>query len=247
VTLGIPIGSKSAPDWQDIEVKCLTFERNLKQGTDLTLVTRTPDWEKLRTFGITQASFFHQIDYSYIHRGRSLFFTRRLRYIVSRDSRSIDWYVVPEGFPPTEPYSKAPANVGTHVFSWKIEELLGKIRRLSITLVKKKGNYPSGTITPARSYVVNMFQEKFTELLYEGSIRYELRRSPEKGFSILWNKTETEASKKYGGHPCRDSWEWADSEFEKSGGKWHDHGTGFRLRRPVLNSLLALVDEILPK
>jgi len=245
--LGIMISNKPIPDWHGIEVKCLTCEDgNLKRGSDLTLVTKTPDWNLLKKFGITQASFFHQIDYSYLQKGRSLFFTGGLRYIVSPDSRLIDWYVVPRGFPPTEPYSRAPSISGNHVFSWKIEDLLGKVSRLSVTIVKKDGDYPRGTITPLRSYIIDMYQDKFVKLLADGSIRYELRRTPAEGKESIWMQVEKETQNKFPNHPSSDSWEWADTEFIKRRGKWHDHGTGFRLSRSILNSLLSLAGEILP-
>jgi hypothetical protein len=133
---------------------------------------------------MTESSFFQRKDYRYKCRGGSLFFTRRLRYVVSLDSRAIDWYVVPNDLPPTEPYSKAPAKMGKRAFSWRVEELFGKVQKLSVTLVEKKGTYPTGIMIPLRSYIVNMLQKKFIEVLHEGSIRYEVRRAPKKNYGI---------------------------------------------------------------
>jgi hypothetical protein len=246
--LGIMIDNKPVPDYHGIEVKCLTCEgQNLKSGSDLTLTSKTPDWELLNRFGITESSFFHQIDYGYIQMGRCLFFNKRLRYVASTESRSIEWYLVPRDFLPTEPYSNAPKRSGTHVFSWGIETLLKKINKLSLTIVKKNGEYPEGTITPIRSYIVDMYPDKILRLLADGSIRYEVRRAPAKGMDPLWKQVENEAKSKFDNHPSSNSWEWADERFAKRGGKWHDHGTGFRLGRQVLNSLLDLEGEILPK
>jgi hypothetical protein len=116
----------------------------------------------------------------------------------------IVWSVLPKNFMPTEPYSKAPARAGKLAFTWAIPELFGKVRKLSVTLVEKNGEFPNGTFTPIRSYIINMIQEKFIELLYDGSIRFEIRQSHRK-----------------------------------------DKGTGFRLNRLILNSLLSLADEVM--
>lgn len=204
LALGLRVDSKPIADWDGIEIKSLTFEGSLKRGSDLTLFTKTPDWKTLAKFGITNQSFFNKTAYNYNYRGKALFFTKQLRYVVSKDSRTIVWYVLPKNFMPTEPYSKAPARAGKIAFTWNIPELFGKVQKLSITLVKKNGDYPNGTFMPVRSYIINMIQERFVELLYDGSIRYEVRRTQKK-----------------------------------------DYGTGFRMSRPVLNSLLSLADEIM--
>jgi hypothetical protein len=245
--LGIPMSSAAKPDWHGIEVKCLTFkDNNLKSGSDLTLCSKTPDWNELQKYGITQASFFHQVDYSYMYKGQSLFFTKRLRYNVSPDSRLIEWYIVPDDFPPTEPSSRAPTRTGTCIFSWKLDELLGKVKKLSVTLASMRGTYPKGTITPVRSYIIDLQSDQFLQLFLRGDIRYELRRTPKRRCKQIWIQAVRAARRRFFNHRSREFWEWADSEFIAKGGKWHDHGTGFRLKRSVLNSLLNLEEEILP-
>jgi hypothetical protein len=75
-----------------------------------------------------------------------------------------------DDFMPTEPYSKAPAKIGKNVFSWKIEEIFGKIEKLSVTLVYKRGNYTTGTIMPIRSYLIDMYPEKVLDLLADEAL-----------------------------------------------------------------------------
>lgn len=243
-TLGVKISNKPKADWMEfIEIKCLTCKNhNLKNGSSLTLASKTPNWKLLNEFNITPTSFYNKIDYDYRQNGESLFFTKKLRYVVAPSSRSIDWYVVKLKYP-TEPYSKAPARSGDPIFSWKIEEIFGKIEKLSVTLVYKQGEYPTGYIVPLRSYIIDMTSEKILDLLADGSIRYEIRYGPTKE-SSLYEKIKKDGRKDFPSTDSFEFWNWVENEFKKQGGRLKDYGTGFRLNRKILNSLLDLKGEI---
>lgn len=245
--LGIMVNNRPVPDWHEIEIKALSYkDGNIKDGSSMSLGSKTPDWTILKRYDITESSFFHQVDYGYKYAEGSLFFTKRLRYVVSSHTHTIDWYVVSKDLLPTEPYSQAPAKRGKHVFSWRIEDVLGKVEKMSITLVKVEGQYPNGTITPIRSYIIEALPDKYFDLLSDGSVRYEVRRGIDGDkLKKLWEEVKAEAITNFPDYPTKESVEWADKEFKSRGGEWHDHGTGFRLNRPILNSLLTLKGELL--
>ncbi len=259
--VGVPINNKPEPDYHGIEVKSLVIEEgNIKGGSSLSLKSKTPDWEKLAARGITKSAFLHRIDYAYRQIDKALFFTKRLRYVVSPATRTIDWLVVSDELLPTEPYSRAPARSGELVDTWRVEDALSvKVENLSLTLLKLDGKYPNGTITPMRSFMIEALPDKYLNLLADGSIRYEVRRDVKTGHRPIWDKVAEDAAQKFNGFPefenlvgpdrdqmLRTAYQWADDEFEKRKGQWHDHGTGFRLERSVLNTMLSLQGEVLP-
>lgn len=134
-----------------------------------------------------------------------------------------------------------------------------KVENMSLTLLKLDGKYPNATITPMRSFMIEALPDKYLNLLSDGSIRYEVRRDIDKEYRPIWERVSAEAAHKFKGFPefenltgtekddmLRKAYQWADDEFESRGGQWHDHGTGFRLERSVLNTMLTLQGEVLP-
>ena len=242
---GVPPNSRKGPDLGDIEIKSLVIrDENIKNSSDLTIGGKTPDWNILKKYKITKDTFYHPIDYHYFMKNGSLFFDKKLRYYVSPEKRTIDWYVVPDDFPPTEPSSKSLLKFKI-IFSWRIEDIIEKIRKTSITLLEKNGKYPDGTITPIRSYLIDTYPTKILELLAEGGIRYEIRYYPKKN-SILYKKIKDDVKKQITDENSIEFWSKVKSLFaEQNGGDWKDYGSGFRVKRKELNRLLDLASEIL--
>ncbi len=229
----------------DIEIKSLVIKNNnIKNSSDLTIGGKTPDWNILAEHDITKETFYHPIDYHYFTINDSLFFDKKLRYYVSPEKRTIDWYVVSDDFPPTEPSSKSILKF-QNIFSWNIEEIIAKIRKMSLTLLEKNGEYPNGTITPIRSYLIDTYSTKILQLLAEGAIRYEIRYFPKRNKS-LFTKIKKDVKQEIGDEHSIGFWSKVKSQFEQqNGGEWKDYGSGFRVKRKELNRLLDLASEIL--
>ena len=242
---GIPPNSKKGPDLEDIELKSLVIKNNnIKNSSDLTIGGKTPDWNILKKYKITKDTFYHPIDYHYFTKNGSLFFDKKLRYYVSPEKRTIDWYMVPDDFPPTEPSSKSLLKFKM-IFSWNIEDIIEKIKKMSVTLLEKNGVYPEGTITPIRSYLIDTYPIKMLQLLAEGAIRYEIRYYPKKNSHLL-REIKEKVKKEIPDENSIEFWSKVKTLFsEQEGGEWKDYGSGFRVKRKELNRLLDLGSEII--
>ena len=160
--LGINENNLRLPDIGNIEIKVLEE----KGSSALTLVSRALPYEALLNHGITKADVlkFRLFRTNRDYVTRNLVQTGTIYYNVSKESRTVDWYLKP--------------NRGHHILlaCWPLADLFSKTSWLCITFYSKKSrNIGYGQMLPTRCYLLKLSNTRLMQLIDKGQLYCELR------------------------------------------------------------------------